>query len=443
MTDIPEMRKLLELAARVSDQAEVFHSRDDAGSLSMRNGKVTEMSATIQSGYALRMIRDGMIGTAYTKNLLYPGEMVDNALASMKGKVQAGFSFPGPADIPEPSGEEGSLSSMGFHDLHSRSIRVLDHLSGKVKDGQVDVAAGRGVAETRIMNTSGLDVRSRRPAMYIFASLLFPNTETGVRKLYHSSTAGDFPLQDLDGLVDIYRAGLPEVDIPSGRMKVMFTPDTMYTLLWRLSAAASGRSFHNRISPLQDKRGRKVLSKKFTLYGDPTDPEEVNRRFFDDEGVPTGEHTVFKDGVFRNLVLNLDYADKLGEEPSGTGYRGGMWGGETISMQPSPSLNCSRIAPGDSSMKDMIAGMDRGVMILGVLGAHSGNILNGDFSVGLNPGYYVEGGEIRGRVKDGMVAGNVYQVLKNISAVEDRLHETPNGGRYPAIVLDDVSVAAK
>jgi PmbA protein len=442
MTDIPEIKKLLELAARVSDQAEVFHSMDDASSLSMRNGKATEMSATIQSGYALRILKDGMIGSAYTKNLLDPGEMVRNALASMKGKVQAGFSFPGRSDIPADTREDGSLAAMGFRDLVSRSSRVLDHLQGKV-EGQIDVAAGRGVAETRIMNTSGLDVCSRRPAMYIFASMLFPNTETGVRMLYHSSTAGDFPLEELDGLVETYRAGLPEVDIPSGRMKVMFAPDTIYTILWRLSAAASGRSFHNRISPLQDKRGQKVLSEKFTLYGDPTDPEEVNRRFFDDEGVPTGKYTVFQDGVFQNLILNLDYADKLGEEPSGTGYRGGMWGGETISMQPSPSLNCSRIAPGDSSMKDMISGMDRGVIVHGVLGAHSGNILNGDFSVGLNPGYYVEGGEIRGRVKDGMVAGNVYQLLKNISAVEDRLHETPTGGRYPAIVLDDVSVAAK
>lgn len=442
MTDIQDMKKLLELAARVSDQAEVFYSRDDAGSLSMRNGKATEMSATIQSGYALRILKDGMIGTSYTKNLLDPVTMVDNALASLKGRVSAEFSFPEPSDLPDGIIGDGAVEAMGFHDLHDRSERVLHHLSNRV-EGLLDIAAGRGVTETRIMNTNGLDVFSRRPAMYIFASLLFPNTETGVRKLYHSSFAGDFPLEDLDDLLELYNAGLPLVDIPSGRMKVMFMPDTMYTLLWRLSAATSGRSFHNRISPLQDKRGMKVLSDKFTLYGDPTDPGEVSRRYFDDEGVPTGRHTVFQDGVFSGLVLNLDYAEKLGEEPAGTGYRGGMWGGEAISMQPSPMLRSSRIAPGSTSLEDMISSMDKGVIVLGVLGAHSGNILNGDFSVGLNPGYYVENGRIKGRVKDGMVAGNVYQVLQNVSAVEDRLHETPGGGKYPAILLEDVSVAAK
>jgi predicted Zn-dependent protease len=41
-----------------------------------------------------------------------------------------------------------------------------------------------------------------------------------------------------------------------------------------------------------------------------------------------------------------------------------------------------------------------------------------------------------------MVAGNVYQVLNSVTAVEDRLHETPSGGRFPAILMEDVSVAA-
>lgn len=436
------MKELLDIAAEVSDEAEVFHVREDSSSLSMRNGKTTDVSSSIQSGFAIRLIKDGSIGTAYTKNLLDRKELVANALASMKGKVEAGFSFPGPGGIPESPKPDGTVAPMGFHDLHGRSQKVLDYLDGQV-EGQVDVGAARAVTETSIMNSAGLDVSSQRESMYIYTSLLFPNTETGVRKLYHSATAGDFPQAELEKLVELYRSGLPMVDVPTGKMKVMFTPDTMYTILWRLTTAVSGRAFYNRISPLQEKRGQKVLSDRITLYGDPTDPDEVNRRFFDDEGVPTGKHTVFRDGVFENLVLNLDYARKLGEEPTGTGYRGGMWGGETVSIQPAPSLNSSRIAPGDASLEEMISGIDRGVIVLGVLGAHSGNILNGDFSVGLNPGYYVEDGKVMGRVRDGMVAGNVYQILQRVAAVEDTLHDTPMGGRYPSILLDEVSVSAK
>ncbi|MCK4806340.1 MAG: TldD/PmbA family protein [Candidatus Aegiribacteria sp.] len=436
------MKILLNMAARVSDQAEVFSIRNDSSSLEMRNGKPTNMSASIQSGYALRILKDGRIGTAYTKNLLDREELVSNALDSLKGRVKAGFSFPGPSDIPASWLPDESISSMGFHDLHSRSKKALDYVRGKV-EGQIDVHSARGVQDMAIMNTSGLDISRKTAFMYILTSLLFPNTETAVRKFHQSRNVKDFPERKLDELVDLYTSGLPEVDVPTGRMKVVFTPETVYTMLWRLSASTSGKSFYNRTSPLQDRREEMVLSEKFTLYGDPTDPEEIEQHFFDDEGVPTKRHTVFEKGIFKNLILNLDYADKLNEEPTGTGYREVMFGGETVALPPAPSLNCSRIAPGDVSFEDMIKGIDRGVIVIGVLGAHSGNILNGDFSVGLNPGFYVENGEIKGRVKDGMVAGNVYDVLKNIESIENRLHDSPTGGTYPSILLDDVSVAAK
>ena len=76
------------------------------------------------------------------------------------------------------------------------------------------------------------------------------------------------------------------------------------------------------------------------------------------------------------------------------------------------------------------------------MGAHSGNIPNGDFSVGVCPAFYVENGEIIGRVKDAMVAGNVYETLKNIVAIEDTVHDCWSG-RFPAILCDNVSVATK
>lgn len=433
------MRKLLEKASRVADQAEVYYVRQDSGSVEMRNGTPTDISASIQSGYALRLLKGGMIGTAYTKNLLDRDQLVAHAVDSLRGEVEAGFSFPGPFELPASPGVDPGVEEMGFKELHRYADGVLGHLRGRV-EGQIDVYAGRGVEEISIVNTSGLDVSTRSSDMYLYASLLFPNTETSVHRIHIDRIAATFPEKELDDLVDLYKAGLPEVDIESGRMKVMFMPDTMYTLLWRVGTAASGKSLYNRISPFQEKRGEKVVSEKFSFYGHPTDPDDYQQRYFDDEGVPTSRHMVIDRGVFKAPVLNLDYAAKLGEKPSGTGYR---QDGEPVSALPAPFLGSARIAPGEQSLSEMIAGMDRGVMILGVLGAHSGNILNGDFSVGLNPGYYVEDGQILGRVRDGMVAGNVYDVLQNVVAVENRLNISPMGGKYPALLLDDVSVAAK
>jgi PmbA protein len=86
--------------------------------------------------------------------------------------------------------------------------------------------------------------------------------------------------------------------------------------------------------------------------------------------------------------------------------------------------------------------MDTGILIAGVMGAHSGNILNGDFSIGLSPGLYVERGEIVGHVKDAMVAGNIFDTMTLIAEIEDTLHPA-SGGMFPAILFDGASVATK
>ncbi len=86
--------------------------------------------------------------------------------------------------------------------------------------------------------------------------------------------------------------------------------------------------------------------------------------------------------------------------------------------------------------------MDKGILIAGIMGAHSGNILNGDYSIGLSPGLYVENGEIVGRVKDSMVAGNIFDTMNHIVEIEDTLHSA-SGGMFPAILFDGVSVATK
>jgi PmbA protein len=54
-------------------------------------------------------------------------------------------------------------------------------------------------------------------------------------------------------------------------------------------------------------------------------------------------------------------------------------------------------------------------------------------------GYRIENGEIIGRVKDTMVAGNVYTILKQILALGSDLQW--NGSCYtPSVLVDGVSV---
>jgi PmbA protein len=143
-----------------------------------------------------------------------------------------------------------------------------------------------------------------------------------------------------------------------------------------------------------------------------------------------------------NYYNDLYYASKMNAQPTGHGFKTSLWPGDKISMKPTPALQYLSIEPGQRDFWQLIKEIDRGIIVCGALGAHSGNIPNGDFSIGLSPGLYVEKGEITGRIKDAMAAGNIYETMCQVIDIENRVHPASTG-YYPAVLFDDVSVATK
>jgi len=77
------------------------------------------------------------------------------------------------------------------------------------------------------------------------------------------------------------------------------------------------------------------------------------------------------------------------------------------------------------------------------MGAEQGNILGGDFSGNVLLGYKVESGKIVGRVKDTMVSGNVYQVLKEGIVIGSEAKWVGGFLQTPHIYCPRLSVASK
>ena len=91
----------------------------------------------------------------------------------------------------------------------------------------------------------------------------------------------------------------------------------------------------------------------------------------------------------------------------------------------------------------MVADIKEGLVVEQVMGASQGNILGGEFSGNVLLGYKVENGEIVGRVKDTMVSGNVYQVLRQVIAIGDKGKWVGGHLWIPHLYCPDLAVAAK
>jgi PmbA protein len=87
----------------------------------------------------------------------------------------------------------------------------------------------------------------------------------------------------------------------------------------------------------------------------------------------------------------------------------------------------------------MIAGIDRGLIVSEFLGGGMSNMVAGDFSVNIELGWLVEKGKVIGRVKDAMISGNAWELLKNIASLENRTHRC-GSLIAPHVLVDRVSV---
>lgn len=428
------MERLLDIARRQADDVTVYAASDAEDSVGFENGKLKSADSGMSSGTALTVVKAGKQGFAYTRNLIDREGLVRDAVAALAGGVESAGPLPAPAKLPTLDTAVAAHEG-GNAVLVDECRRLVDYLSSRVK-GQVNVAAGRGVSELRVLTSSGVDARARFSNYFAMAAVLYPGTYAGIRQVTTAKAFRQFPESDLQFVADTYNASLTEARARPGRTRVLFLPSAVYALVWRLTAATNAKSVYEKVSPLCGKVGERLLGEQVTLFDNALDDSLPGARAFDDEGTPCRNLTLFDRGVLKGFYNDRFYARKTGTEPTGNGYRG------NVTMRPVPSLEHLAMAPGDKPLAELLKMMGTGAIVAGVLGAHSGNILNGDYSVGLAPGLWVEDGRITGVVKDAMVAGNVYEDLTNVIAVGDKVEDAPMG-RFPALLLDNVSFAAR
>lgn len=433
------MERLLKKAMKYCDQAEVYVLDQTIDRITVQNMKLQDIESQIQSGVSLRIIKKGILGFSYTKNLGNRDELLDNALNSLKGDVRVALRFPKTLKAKDLFTYDPSIEDLTNRAIVAECKKVAKYLKVRTK-GQININAGHARSLIRLFNSSGTDLSARFSTYFLATSLLYPRSYAGIRRIFTDRTFVATPHDHLDDIVGLYNSAPETVSIHGGLMNVMFLPEALYALMWRLQSGMSGRSVYGNQSPLAKKIGKKICDQKVTITNNPLNDTYPGARAFDDEGTPCSRFPLITGGVLKNFYYDLDYAGKMKTRATGHGFKTTQWGGETIALKPTPALEHLCIEPGNEPFSNLLARMDRGVIVVNALGAHSGNIPNGDFSIGLAPGLYVEKGKIVGRIKDAMVAGNVYDIMKKVVAIEDTAHLTFMG-IFPSILFDNVKVS--
>jgi len=422
---------MLEEARKRCDSAELYSSEKREDHISFENGNLKNIESTVTNGYGMRMIRDGRMGFSFTTNM--KNVLIENCYESMKAGSAARFSLPRALGTKKVNSFDPQLNGVDNEEIAKECDRVLDELSEGIK-AQVDFYARRIIKKITVSNTEGAELSQELSYLVLQPIVYYPNSTASIGRAHISVGFEHYPQESLDFLCDMWSAGKRKTEAGTGLKEVLFLPEEVSSLLLSLTIATNGKNVCEGKSPLADRRGQAIFDEKIGVYNDPLDDRFAGARSFDDEGVPCRRLPIVEKGVLRNFYYDLDWASRACEEPTGNGLK------RELSSKPEPLLDNLSVSPGSKALEDMIAEIDDGIIVCGTLGNFVGNLYKGDFSMGVAPALVVKAGEIKGRAGELMVSGNLYEVMKDVTAVESKIHPTW-GGNFPAILLREVNVS--
>ncbi len=425
---------LLDLARRQAQAAEVYLEESESRPVQFENNELKYVHTKSQRAASLRVIRDGRIGFASTTNLSQPEGLVSRAVESSRFGQEAKFSFPPAAAFPKVAVYDPAVAGFPVERGIELGRQAIGRVLAEFPDVLCGVEVGTWVGRSHLANTSGLDARQEATGFdsYLTAlrvregGLLWVGDGESSRAL-----VANFDRYAAKVVSDIRRAET-ECDAPTGEFPVLFTAKAVELLVSIFQTLVNGKVVQKGASALGGRLGERVIDPRITLCDDGTRDYGDGSAASDGEGVPCRRTAVFERGVLRSFLFDLQTAGVLGAETTGNALR-------TFASLPHPDATNLVIDAGADGTEDLLAGIERGLLVDDVLGGGQSNVLAGEFSVNVGLGFLVERGEIVGRVKDCMIAGNVFEVFNRIRGVGNR-QETHGAVVTPPLCFDAVAI---
>jgi len=216
--------------------------------------------------------------------------------------------------------------------------------------------------------------------------------------------------------------------IETQNVPVIFEPLMTSWLMEFLFSCVSAVAVYQGTTFLSNKLGKRIGNKLISVIDDGLISGKLGTCPFDSEGVPTRKTMVIENGILKNFLCNTYAARRL--DLISTGNADGTGVGP----------NNFYLAPGIMSPDDIIAGTDRGLVLVRTIG-HGLNPLTGDISRGAF-GLWIEKGEIAYPVSEITITGNLGIILNNIEILGNDL-EFNHQVIGPTIKIGELTVAGQ
>ena len=411
------------------DQARVTFSKSTASSFSFQKNVLDRLEGNNENRIYLEIFVNKGFGS-FSSNRIHIGELekfASDSILAVKLLEEDPFRQLPDSNRYYKSNENLDLfdskiyeltTSQKFEILH-KSLREIDLDAPQIVTAEVSY--DDSLNSVYMIDSNGFENEKQTTTFSLGAGITL-STDTDAR-----IEASDYELYckwdklTKTGLLQrAYNKALQKVGqkkIVSGVFNMITDNKSTNKFIHPILSAISGGSIDQKRSFLENRKGEKIFSDKFSLYDRPLQAEKLGSRLYDGEGVATENRTIIENGVLQNYYISTYYAKKLSLEP-------------TIA---SPTGICLQM--GSKNIDQIIASCESAIYVTGYNGGNS-NPTTGDFSFGVE-GFLIENGKISQAISEMNITGNFIDLWNNILEIgNDPRQNTSN--QIPSMLFANV-----
>ena len=416
--DVSGMVSLAEEVLSGAEDGELYLERTEHDAMSFDDGRVDEPSAGVEQGFGVRRVNG--------KTVLYAS---GNALAVEEirraGQELMALSAVSQAYIPNsllPACGTYYLPSPPLPSLFCRSA-LLKHIDryARKDPSVVNVTASLNclTVYTLIVRADGCVVGDVRPMTRLDVSLLCTSGERidgahaalGGRYDFAHVAAPDAWMPLVDMALRQAKDKLRASPCPSGDMPVVLGAGWAGVLLHEaIGHGLEGDAVWRKTTVFADLVGTRVGSPLVSVVDDGTIQYARGSLHCDDEGTPTEQTVLIKDGILVGFMHDRQSARLLGLAETGNGRR------ESFAYPTQVRMRNTFMLSGDSTPEDIIASTQSG-LYMPSFGGGQVDPTTGQFVFTCELAYKIVNGKIGDPVLGATLIGNCATVLLHVDMV--------------------------
>lgn len=412
-----------------ADETEVLVLSFEDLSLEQREMEVSAVSEHRGTSVYIRTIIAGRIGVSSTSDPTRWKDCLNAAVSSARlaAPVPGWQGLPGPAALP--AGPEPFDPTLSIDpDTASSLLRRMNagacaHAEARVVTAGVSLSEG----SSTLANSHGVWYERRMTSISL-----------GLDAIADASTGYEYDTAPFLNRLDPEKMGEQTafwatasrngVDVPTEKRDVVFSEHVVDALVLELfTEAVNGRNVLTGKSVFAGKLGEAIANPALSIADVPMDSRGNSFRRFDSEGTPAFRREIVSHGVLSAFLYDCKTAAQAGTVSTGHALRGGN--------------GATYISPHCLQVLGDVADVTKEpcLFVREVIGAHTANPLTGEFSVEVANAFLMEDGAYVRPVKKAMIAGNVFEILKNASAISAET-KTFDGAVVPKMRIPQMQV---